>query len=201
MEEKIPIVAIGASAGGLTTIFSFFKNVPEDIGVAFIIIRHLKRDYKSVQAELLQDHTKLKVNEIIQGQKIERNHVYMLPEGKKLEIHDQTLYLHDRPDNEIINTAIDDFFFSLAQDAGDKAIGIILSGLGSDGTKGAHFIEEFGGTIMVQDPNQAQFDGMPKSVIYFDHPDYVLKIQEMPYFIAEHFKDPVKARKTLLDRK
>ena len=174
MVKDLHVIAIGASAGGLEALYNFFKFVPPDTGYVYIIIRHLKRDHKSIQVKLLAKHTSMNVKSIENGEKIEKNTVYLLPENKKLQIKNKVLYLTDRLASEIINTAIDDFLFSMANVMHKNAIGVILSGLGSDGTKGYQAIEEKGGIMIVQNPSEAMFDGMPKNAIYFDHPNYVL---------------------------
>ena len=151
-DDKLSVVAIGASAGGLEALFHFFSHVPTDLGVAFIIIRHLKRDFKSSQDELLKKYTDLPIENIKGGEKVTKNKIFVLPENKKLEVKDKVLYVSERKAQEIINTQINDFFYSLADDFKERAIGIIMSGTGTDGTKGAYAIEENGGIIMVQDP-------------------------------------------------
>jgi chemotaxis response regulator CheB len=182
------VVGIGASAGGTEAIFEFFSHMPENSGIAFIVVRHLMRDHKTEMEGLLTRRTILPVSTARNGEIIKANHIYLMPENYKLSIQNRALYLTERPTEEIINHAIDDFFISMAHDIKEKAIGVILSGTGSDGTAGAHEIDQHGGIVMVQDPSTAQFDGMPKSAIYFDHPDYVLTLREMPSCILDHVR-------------
>jgi chemotaxis response regulator CheB len=103
-----------------------------------------------------------------------------MPENVRLDMINGVLYLSPRPEEEKINRAIDYFFLSLADDAGDKAIGIIMSGTGTDGVDGCFAVESNGGVIIVQDPSTAHFDGMPMSSIRYDHPDYILSLSDMP---------------------
>ena len=179
-------VGIGASAGGLEAIFQLLHYLPTDWDLVLIIILHLPRNYHSQQETIVGRHTSLRVKTIENGDVTEKNTIYLLPGGKKLTIQNGILYLNERLPGEIINKTIDHFFFSLAEDAKENAIGIILSGTGSDGTKGSHAIEENGGIMIVQNPTEAQFDGMPKSAIYFDHPDYILNLKDIPGVIKKH---------------
>ena len=190
LKNDVFVVGIGGSSGGLEAIFTLFSHMPDKPGVAFIIVRHLSRDYKTNSKFLLAQYTAIPIKMIESGMEIEANCIYVMPENTKLTLKDRKLYLAERPTSELINTAVDDFFISFAEDIKEKAIGIILSGAGTDGTKGASAIKQHGGLVIVQSPEQAQFEGMPSNVIYFDHPDYVLHLEDIPKRILLYIKTP-----------
>jgi chemotaxis response regulator CheB len=167
-------------------LFEFFSNVSNHSGVAFVVIQHLKRDYKSQMKELLSKYTELPIFTITNGMAINPDCVYLMPENTTVRIKDHHFFLEHKKDNEIINYTIDKFFVSLALDVKEKAIGMILSGMGSDGTIGAIAIEKAGGIVMVQDPASSEYDGMPDSAIQNDHPDYVLYPKEMGKHLLEY---------------
>ncbi|NJW52517.1 chemotaxis protein CheB [Salinimicrobium oceani] len=173
------IIAIGASAGGLEALKGFFEHVPEDSKNAYVVIQHLSPDYKSMMGELLARSTRLPIVEVNDGMEISPGHIYLIPPINNLVIKDNRLYLSDKPKHQTLNLPIDMFFESLAREHKERAIGVILSGTGSDGTRGARAIKENDGMIMVQEPNEAQFDGMPKSAINTGLVDYVLPVKEM----------------------
>lgn len=194
---EVRIVAIGASAGGLEALKAFFEHVPEEEKSAYVVIQHLSPDYKSMMGELLKRSTSLPIVQIHDEMQVEPGHIYLIPPVNNLVLKDQRLYLSDKPKNQSLNLPIDMFFQSLAKEKKEKAIGIILSGTGSDGTRGARAIKENDGMIMVQEPEEAQFDGMPKSAINTGLVDYVLPVKsmgdELANFLAApsifHFKD------------
>ena len=184
-------VGIGASAGGLEAIEQFFQSVPSEAGLAFIVIQHLSPDYKSMMVELLSKKTQMPVLRAEEGMVVAENTIYLIPPKKNLTIFHGKLLLSDqRPHDRWINLPIDIFFRSLAEDQGDKAVGIILSGTGSDGSRGVRAIKEFGGMIMVQDEHDARFDGMPKSAYSTGMADFVLKATEMPEKLMAYVKYP-----------
>jgi len=187
MEDKdLFVVGIGASAGGLEPLFDFFSNISGNPGVVFVVVQHLQRDHKSQMKALLSKHTHLPIYTITEGVHIKPNHIYLMPENTAVHIKEGHLLLEIRKVHEIVNYAIDEFFSSLARDVKEKAIGVILSGMGSDGTKGAIAIEKAGGIIMVQDPQSSMYDGMTNSAIYNDHPDYILFPKEMGNCILKY---------------
>ncbi|WP_324721059.1 chemotaxis protein CheB [Salinimicrobium sp. HB62] len=191
------IVAIGASAGGLEALKAFFENVPQETRSAYVIIQHLSPDYKSMMGELLARSTRLPIKEVEDGMEVLQGHIYLIPPVNNLVIKNNVLHLLEKPKNPTLNLPIDMFFESLAREHKEKAIGIILSGTGSDGTRGARAIKENDGMIMVQEPEEAQFDGMPRSAINTGLVDYVLPVKEMGVeldnFLSApsifHFKD------------
>ncbi len=179
------IVGIGASAGGLESLQKFFSALPEQKDAAFVIVMHLLRDHKSQLDSILSRISPMPVMRIATGMIVQSGNIYVLPEGKYLEIRNNKFQLLDR-DYSGINRAVDVFFSSLAEDAGRRAIGIVMSGTGTDGTKGIKQIEENGGFVMVEDPNSSQFTGMPVSAIKFDHPDVVDTPEKLAKFIDKY---------------
>jgi two-component system, chemotaxis family, CheB/CheR fusion protein len=183
-------VAIGASAGGLEAIEDFFTHMPADSGLGFIVIQHLSPDYKSLMVELLSKKTSMPVNRAEDGLKVLPNQVYLIPPKKNLTIFHGKLLLTEQDHGRGINLPIDVFLRSLAEDQGEKAIGIILSGTGSDGMRGVRLIKENGGMVMVQDEESAKFDGMPRSAISTGLPDFVLRPSDMPPQLLSFIKRP-----------
>ncbi|HWB94788.1 MAG TPA: chemotaxis protein CheB, partial [Puia sp.] len=168
------IVAIGASAGGLEAIHEFFDSMPETPYTSFIVIQHLSPDYKSLLVELVARHTDMKVYEATDHQEIERKCIYVIPNTKLITIQKNRLRLTEKKNLKLPNNAVDVFLYSLAKERKEKAIAVILSGTGTDGTKGTEAIKREGGLVIVQDPSTAKFDGMPNSVIAAGNADYVL---------------------------
>ncbi len=172
--DKQYIVAMGASAGGMEALHSFFDAMPADSNFSFIVIQHLSADYKSMLNELLAKHTSMKVVPAEEGQLVERGHIYVIPNDKYITLNQGKLCLESKDVHKGPNMAIDIFLESLAADQQEKAIAIILSGTGSDGTKGAQAIKRAGGTVFAQEPQSAKFDSMPASVIASGSVDYIL---------------------------
>ncbi|MCF6406502.1 PAS domain-containing protein [Chitinophaga filiformis] len=189
MKKANYIVAIGASAGGLEAIHEFFDNMPEYGNLSFVIIQHLSPDYKSLLVELVSKHTNMQVREVEEDMLVESDCIYVIPNNKEIIIEQGRLRLLQKPTEKAPNTAIDTFLFSLAKDKGRSAICIILSGTGTDGTKGAAAIKKAGGMVMAQEPGTAKFDGMPLSVISSENVDYVLAPEFMPSEIYNYIQD------------
>ena len=145
------VVGIGASAGGLEAIHDLFDNMPDDTNFSFVIIQHLTPDYKSLMGELLAKHTPMQVFEAQDGMSLQKNCIYLIPSKKIMTIQKGVLRLKDKIRDNLPNTAIDSFFESLAKENGKKAVGIILSGTGTDGTRGVQAIKNNGGVVIVQD--------------------------------------------------
>ena len=188
--DDFPVVGIGASAGGLKAFEEFFSAMPADSGMAFILISHLDPAQISILPELIQKKTGMKVVQAADHLKIALNHVYIIPPNRNLAIFKGSLQLFEVDKPRGTNMPIDSFLRSLAQDRGNGAIGIILSGTGTDGTLGIRAIKAEAGLVMVQDPETAGFDGMPRSVIASGMADYVLPPQRMP----EKLRDFVRHR-------
>ncbi|MDD2369129.1 MAG: chemotaxis protein CheB, partial [Sulfuricurvum sp.] len=176
-----PIVGIGASAGGLAAFEEFFSGIPLDCdpNMAFVLVQHLSPDHASMLAELVQRYTRMKVVEVQDGMKVEINHVYIIPPGRNMAFLNGSLQLLEPTAAHGQRLPIDFFFHSLAQDQHEHAIGIILSGTGSDGTQGIRSIKEEGGMAIVQSPETTEYDGMPRSAIATGLIDYVLSPSEM----------------------
>lgn len=179
----VRVVAIGASAGGLEPIEQFFDSMPIDSGFAFVIVQHLSPDFPSMMDQLLARHSAMKIQQAENGTRIVANHVYLNPPRTDLSISRGRLRAREQSNPEILGLPIDGFFRSLAEDQGDKAIGIILSGTGSDGTRGAQAIREAGGTVIVQDPHSAKFDSMPRSAMVRGSNTLTARPNEMPDLI------------------
>ncbi len=184
------IVGIGASAGGLEALQEFFKAVPQNTGIGFVVIQHLSPDYKSLMDELLARYTKLRILKAEDGMLVEADTIYLIPPRKNLSVFHGKLMLEDQGKRTGIILPIDIFFRSLAKDMEKKAIGIILSGTGSDGTLGTRAIKEAGGMVMAQDVETAKFDGMPRSSISTGMVDYILSPSEMPEALHNYLRHP-----------
>lgn len=197
--KDIRVVGIGASAGGLEALQDFFKAVPPDTGMSFVVVQHLSPDYKSLMDELLARHTSMPINVIKDGTLIEPNNVYLIPPRKNLKIFQGKLFLSNQDANKGLNLPIDIFFKSLAGEKGKNAIGIILSGTGSDGTMGTRAIKEAGGIVMVQDEESAKFSGMPKSSISTGLVDYILHPAAMPEELINFIRHPFVKKTKILE--
>jgi len=189
-------IGVGASAGGLEAIEAFFSNMPVDTGMIFILIQHLSPDYKSLMVELLAKRTQMPVYQAKEGMQVEPNSVYLIPPKKNLTVFHGKLLLSEQ-DRSKINLPIDIFLHSLAEDQGNRAVAVILSGTGSDGMRGSRAIKEADGIIMVQDEESAKFDGMPKSVISTGMADYILPPDEMAEHLINYVKIPHTTRSAL----
>lgn len=183
-------VGVGASAGGLEALEAFFTPMPADSGMAFIVIQHLSPDYKSMMVELLSKRTAMPVRRAEEGMLVEANSVYLIPPKKNLSIFHGKLLLSESDHSRGINLPIDVFLRSLADDQADKAIGIILSGTGSDGVRGIRAIKEAGGMVMAQSEESARFDGMPRAAISTGLADFILPPDEMPAKLLSFIRHP-----------
>jgi two-component system CheB/CheR fusion protein len=177
-----PIVGIGASAGGLSAFEAFFSGMPADTdpGMAFVLVQHLAPDHKSILSELIQRHTRMQVFEVKDGMTVQINCAYIIPPNRDMAFLNGTLQLLEPAAPRGHRLPIDFFFCSLAQDQHEHAIGIVLSGTGSDGTPGVRAIKAEGGMVMAQNPASTEFDGMPRSAIATGLVDYELAPSEMP---------------------
>jgi excisionase family DNA binding protein len=177
--RAVPIVGIGASAGGLEALENFFRHVPEQSGLAFVVVQHLDPTHKDMMAELLARMTPMKVLQIKDRLKVEPNFVYVIPPNKDLSILHGVLHTLPPAAPRGLRLPIDNFFRSLAADQEDLSIGVILSGMGSDGTLGLGAIKEQGGAVFVQAPTSAKFDAMPRSAIDAGLADIVAPCEEL----------------------
>ena len=184
-DDRQYIIAIGASAGGLEAISSFFDHTPMD-AVSYILIQHLSPDFKSQMAQILCRHSKLEIIEVTDQIEIASNKVYLIPSSKFMSVKNGRLLLSDKKDRQRPHLTIDYFFTSLAEERGDKAIGIILSGTGNDGSVGIENIKSSGGMIIVQDPETASFKEMPLAAIATGCADIILSPEAMPKVIEDY---------------
>ena len=179
--STFPVIGIGASAGGLRALEDFFDHLPHDGGAAYVVVQHLSPDFKSLMKELLEQRTKMSIRRVTDGMKIEPDTVFLIPPGQNLVLSGDVLRLtaQNRDSHRQPHFPIDLFFQSLAKECQEKAMGIVLSGTGSDGTRGIQSIAEMGGIVMVQSPDTAEFDGMPLSAIATSLADLILPADEL----------------------
>ena len=187
-QKAFPIVGIGASAGGLEALEMFLKHVPEGSGMAFVIVQHLDPTHKGIMAELLQRSTRMPVGQVKDRQKVTPNRVYVIPPNKDLSILHGVLHLLKPSAPRGLRLPIDFFFRALADDCQDRSIGVILSGMGSDGTLGLRAIKEKAGVAFVQAPDSAKFGGMPRSAVDAGLADVVAPAEELPGRIIDYLK-------------
>ncbi len=185
---NFPIVGIGASAGGLEAFELFFKTMPADSGMAFVLIPHLDPGHQSMLSEILQRNTTMPVHEAQDQAKILPDHVYIIPPNKDMAIFHGTLQLSDIHQVRGMRLPIDTFFRSLAEDQGERAICVILSGSGSDGTLGLRAIYGAGGVSFVQEPSTAKYDGMPSSASRSGLATYVLPVDKIAEQLVSYVK-------------
>ena len=185
--EPHHIIAIGASPGGLEEINTFFDHTPLD-GVSYVIVQHLSPDFKSRMVELLNRHSKLTVKQAENEMTVQSNQVYLIPNDKYMTIMDSKLYLNDKVKIQGPHLTINQFFNSLAKDSGKKASGVILSGLGSDGSEGVMAIKKAGGMIIARNPDTTAFSSMPTNAIATGSVDFILEPELMPGTIEDYVK-------------
>jgi two-component system CheB/CheR fusion protein len=187
---SFPVVGVGASAGGLEALEELFDHMPADTGMAFVIVTHQHPGHPSLLPELLAKETSMAVVAAAEGVKLEPNHVYVGPPGGLLSIVEGTLHRVDTGLKEAPRLPIEHFFRSLAEDQRERAIGIVLSGTGTDGTLGVKAVKGESGMAMVQKPQSAKYAGMPSSAIATGLADYVLPPAEMPSQLVAYARGP-----------
>lgn len=175
-----PVIGIGASAGGLASFTRFISGIPLHSNLAFLLVQHLDPAHPSLLASLLQTHTMLSVVQVEDGMRLAPNTIYVIPPNADMAVLHGTLRLMEPTEKKGQRLPIDFLFRSLAADQREKAIGIILSGNGTDGTLGLKAIKEQGGMVMVEEPTSAEYPGMPNSALATGLVDYVLPIEAMP---------------------
>lgn len=174
------VVGLGGSAGGLEALEQFFANMPPDTGMAFVLVTHMDPDHKGLLAQLIQRTTAMRVCEAEDGQLVESDSVYVIPPNREIVIEGGRLHLRVAGPRSGPRKPIDVFFTSLAKDRGETAVGVILSGMGADGTVGLHAIRDHGGTALVQAPETAAYDSMPRSAIAAGSVDVVAAPEALP---------------------
>ncbi len=184
--EGIVVVGLGASAGGLETFQTFFSRMPDEPGMAFVLVQHLDPNHESLMPELLSRHTAMPVDAVQDETPIEPNHVYVIPPNATLTIDGGVLRVTEPREPRGHRTPIDNFFRSLAEDQRERAVCVVLSGTGSDGTLGLKAVKECGGLAVAQAPDSAKYDSMPRSAIATSLVDLVLPVQEMPAQLLEY---------------
>jgi two-component system CheB/CheR fusion protein len=180
-DPGFPIVGIGASAGGLAAFEAFFSGMPAtDPDMAFVLVQHLAPDHQSILADLVRRYTRMEVFEVTQGMVVEPNCAYVIPPNRNMALVNGALQLVEQEAPRSQHLAIDFFFRSLAEDQHERAICIVLSGTGSDGTQGLRAVKGEGGMAIAQDPASTEYDGMPRSAISTGLVDFVLPPAQMP---------------------
>ena len=189
VSHPCPVVAIGASAGGLEAFQELLRGMPADTGFAFVLIQHLSPRHETLMPELLSPLTPMPVKAVTEDETVvEANHVYVMPPHVTLTIDDCVLYVSKQARTRGRRSPIDRFFRSLAEDQEDEAVAIILSGTGTDGALGLKAVKERGGFTMVQAPEAARYDSMPRSAILTGAADSVVPVEEMSARLVEHQK-------------
>ena len=185
-----PVVGVGASAGGIEAFSQLLSAMPADSGMAFVLVQHLPPDRESMMPEILARRTQMPVRTVEDQMRVEANHVYVIRPGHTLTLRGGRLHLTRQIDRQMRGRPIDDFFKSLAEDQRERAIGIILSGMGSNGSAGAQAIKAVGGLCIAEDPETAQFPSMPRHLIDAGWADYILRTQDMPEVLQSYANHP-----------
>ena len=184
-------IGIGASAGGLEALQTLLQNLPTKTGACFVIVQHLSPDFKSMMRELLSKHTTMAIENVEDGVLAKANTIYLLPPKKNMIVAQGELLLADKVPDSGLSLPIDVFFRSLSEDQQHRAIGIILSGTGSDGSRGIKALKEAGALVIAQDPESAKFDGMPNSAINTGIVDFILRPEDMGKQLAIYVQHPL----------
>ena len=185
---QFPIVGIGASAGGLEALDEFLGNVPNRSGLAYVVIQHLDPTQKGLLPELLQRSTLMQVYQVTDGMHVKPNCVYVIPPNKSMSILKGVLYLFEPLESRGMRLPVDFFMRSLADDQQERAVGVILSGMGSDGTIGIQTIKENNGIVAAQDPETAKYDSMPRSAIDSAVIDLIAPAKDLPKMLLDFMK-------------
>jgi len=184
------VVGIGASAGGLEALERLFEGMPTDTGMVFVVVQHLSPDFKSLTDDILARRTRLPIRVVEDGMPVQPDTIFLIPPRKDMIVSGGRLLLTDKDPGQVVALPIDHFFRSLAHEAGDRAVAIILSGTGSDGSRGIREVHDAGGLVVVQDPATAKFDGMPRSAIDTKAADLVLPPGAIPDALLRHVRHP-----------
>lgn len=189
LSHTFPLVGIGASAGGIQALRQFFTHMPSDSGMAFVVILHLSPTYDSNAAALLQSVTSMPVIQVTEIVPVEPNKVYVIPPTHDLSMNDGTIRLNERDGQQQRHAPIDLFFRTLADTHGQAAAAVVLSGSGSDGANGIARIKELGGVTLAQDPQEAEFTGMPRSAVATGLVDYTLPVAALPDALMSYWRN------------
>ncbi len=184
------IVGVGASAGGLEALEKFFDNMRPDSGLAFVVVQHLSPDFKSLMDELLSRHTDIAIHRVEDGMVVEPNAIYLIPPKKEMIISGGKLLLTDKDPDQAVSLPIDTFFRSLAQECGELSVAVVLSGTGSDGSRGIRAIHDAGGLVISQTEDSAKFDGMPRSAMETGVVDCALPPESIPAALLDYIEHP-----------
>src|SRR5277367_2797616 len=195
--DDTTIVAIGASAGGIEALTDLMTHLPCDTGMAFVLVQHLDPKHHSILTELLARKTAMIVTEVTDGLAVRPNHVYVIPPNAMMSISGQTLHLSPREELRGMHMSVDHFMRALADQKGNRAVGVILSGSGTDGTLGMSEIQAHGGVTFAQDETSAKYDGMPRSAVAAGYVDFVLSPKGIAKELARIASHPYVARNTL----
>lgn len=185
---KFLVAGIGASAGGLKALTDLITALPDDIGIAYILVQHLDPTHESLMGELLAEHSGMPVLQATQDMIVERNHIYVIPAGVYLSIAAGSLHLSKPAEPHGARMPVDFLFESMANELGAYALAIILSGTGRDGTQGIKAVHDKGGFVLVQDPTESDYSGMPQSAVASGFADAVLNVADMPNALLVHAK-------------
>jgi len=191
--DRLPprlIVGVGASAGGLEALEKLFEGMPTDSGLAFVVVQHLSPDFKSLTDGILARKTRIPIRVVEDGLRIDRDVIYLIPPKKDMIVSGGRLLLSDKDPTQLLALPIDHFFRSLAQDAASRAVAVILSGTGTDGSRGVRDVHDAGGLLIVQDPETAKFDGMPRSALGSGVVDLTLAPEAIPEALRRHAHAP-----------
>lgn len=192
MKNADYLVAIGASAGGLAPIIEVIKSLEKTSSIAYVILMHLQSNRRSFLTEILSTKTALPVVKLTSAMVPRADHIYVLMENTFSTMEDQ-IQIRDRLESEKINKAVNIFLKSMPRTYKDKSIAVILSGSGDDGFTGSQVIKEAGGLLLVQNPDTADFKGMPGTIIDKDHPDAILKPEDIGAYISNYVSERQKA--------
>ena len=190
VDSPVYVVGIGASAGGLEPLEVLFDNLPVDTGMAFIVVQHLSPDFKSLMDEIMGRHTEMDIFRVTDKIKVRRNAIYLIPPGKEMIISEGRLLLTDKDPKETLTMPIDRFFRSLANDCGTRGVAIVLSGSGSDGSRGVRNVHNAGGLVITQDVSAA-FESMPISAQETGVVDIVASIPEIANVLLRLSRHPM----------
>jgi two-component system CheB/CheR fusion protein len=188
------VVGIGASAGGLEALEKTFRAMPEDTGMAFVIVQHLSPDFKSLMDELLARHTKMPIHRVEDGMLVQPNSLYLIPPKQDMVIRDGRLRLTEKDSSQPLSLPIDHFFRSLAKDCRSRGIAIVLSGTGSDGSRGLRDVHEAGGLVIVQSVESSRFDGMPLSALDTRLVDLVVPPAKIADALCRYAQHPIRSQ-------